>query len=131
MKIYGRTHEELFTNGALGFYSLVTDWGPGFAGGYGERKKKIVRLCFSAENMQELFFAWLRELVFYFSARRMMLEDFHFSFSSQTSLELRAREILFDPRKHEPKIEIKAVTYHLFEVTQGPEGFEATVIFDV
>jgi SHS2 domain-containing protein len=37
----------------------------------------------------------------------------------------------YDPDCHSIKIEVKAVTYHQIQVTSGPSGWEARVIFDV
>jgi len=39
--------------------------------------------------------------------------------------------VIFDPGKHTAKQEVKAVTYHVFSITEGESGFVAKIILDV
>jgi len=42
----------------------------------------------------------------------------------------RCRGERFQPGRHEPGIMVKAVTYHLMEIKETPEGWIVRVVFD-
>ena len=55
------------------------------------------------------------------------------AFESLSPVRLRARVSVyaFDPKRDEPRHEVKAATYHQFEIKKGKSGWRARVIFDI
>ena len=84
-----------------------------------------------AENASELLLGWLRELLFTFSTKRYVLLEYNFTELTDQTLVADAQGFIFDPKRHDQKCEIKAVTYHNFKLEKIKEGFVAEIIFDI
>lgn len=147
LQIWGRDFKELLIHGAEGLFDLVTDLGkmkrllralpvPAWPAGRRQAGEKNsgsakVSVNLEAENAAELFLRWLREWVFLFSTKRVIPVRYHFSKLTQRQLAALIDCVIFDPRVHEQKYEIKAVTYHAFKISSSVKGWSAEVIFDV
>ena len=59
IRAYGETLEDVFTNAAIGMYSLVTD-----LEGIGEIKEIVVTA--ESRSLEGLLVSWLNELIFHF-----------------------------------------------------------------
>ena len=59
LRVYGGTLEELFTNGAKGLFSLITNLSSLDA-------KKSINVKVFSESLDGLFVSWLNELIFQF-----------------------------------------------------------------
>jgi len=119
----------LFEDAAEGFFDLVTDLR---AVRSSKTKKSLeIEMNFQEENTAELFMRWLQELLFIFSARRLVLTRFDFISLTPMMLKLRGEGVPFDPKVHPVRHEVKAVTFHQFRVIQKKNGWEAEVIFDI
>ena len=129
LRIKARDLNGLFKDAAEGFYSLVTDL-DAFKSSKPDRILEA-EMSFQEENAAELFMHWLQELLFYFSARKLVLLEYHFTSLTPMMLKLKAKAVRFDPKTHSSRHEVKAVTHHRFRVTQGKSGWEAEVIFDI
>ncbi|MBU9889828.1 MAG: archease [Candidatus Omnitrophica bacterium] len=119
----------LFGDAARGFFELVTD--PVALKKSEPVVFQNVEVNFREENAEELFMHWLQELLFIFSVRRVVLTDCHFDSLTPMMLKLKARAVLFDPKRHVARHEIKAVTHHRFRVAWNARGWEAEVYFDI
>lgn len=75
---------------------------------------------------EEALREFLAELLYRFSAERTM----YVAFEAGTRA-VRALRGVFDPTRHRPKTEIKAVTWHGLRVEREGPGWKARVIFDV
>ncbi len=130
LKISGRSLEELFRNGALGFFNLITDpervreRGP-----EGGAVREVLEI--RAADSEDLFLGWLKELLYVFSVRRLVLTDFDFEDCGKRHVKAVGRGTVFDPARDVQKYEIKAVTYHQFELRKQKNGWQARVIFDI
>lgn len=130
LHIRGANQEALFRNAASGLFSLITDL---------ERMKTVnaaeeetpVSIRLKGENAEALFFNWLRELLFLFSTRHLVLDQFRFEKLTAHELTAAALGRKFDPKLHEQKYEVKAVTRHQFRVEKTKSGWSAKVIFDI
>ena len=127
LRVYGRDLPDLFANAARGFFNLVTDTDKI------RSPENPARLSFhlKAENEGDLLLAWLRELLFTFSAQKLVLKDFQFGRLSAKELEASAAAYRFDPARDEQRYEVKAVTYHQFKIEKLKDGWTAEVIFDI
>ena len=136
LKIYGRNLEELFLHGALGLYSLMTDvedirakTSRRSAPTYRGRQEQSIRL--RAEGIEALFFDWLRELLFHFSAHKRLFLEIRFQTLSETELDAACHGELFNAHHHRQRTEVKAVTLHQYYVRKTGDFWEAQVIFDI
>ena len=76
LKISATDLKGLFKNAAEGFYNIVTDLDAVKNSPNPSTQK--VEMNFQEENAAELFMHWLQELLFFFSARKLILLDFNF-----------------------------------------------------
>jgi len=83
-----------------------------------------------AGRIDDLLFDWLAELVYMFSAKRLIFASFAVDIRG-TALTALLRGEVFDPGRHGSGTEVKAVTYHGLKVQQEGDGFLAEVIVDI
>ncbi len=121
VKAHGHTVEECFQNAAFAMVDQIVD---------ASTVAPLVEETIAVEGvaLDELLYNFLSEVLFIFDARGIALSEFHVTIGAGT-LECRARGEGFDPAKHSPKQEIKAVTYHMLHVDEQEPS--VTVIFDV
>jgi len=93
-------------------------------------ERDIFEVIQDAPNVEELLVAWLRELLFQFSAREFLFKDFSIEDISSTHIKGIARGERIDRARHELKKEIKAVTYHELKVEKVNDLWQGKVIFD-
>lgn len=74
----------------------------------------------------DLLADWLGEVLFLFEVGHLLPFGF-----SVTRRDGGIRGEPFDPARHEPSHEIKAVTRHLLDVRHAGDGWIATVVVDV
>ena len=127
LRIHGSTGEELFCHAALGLADLITDT----SRLHSLPLDRKISFGLQGENTEDLFLKWLREILFVFSTRKLILLSFDFKILTAHRLQVEAQGLVFDPEKHESNYEVKAVTYHGFKMEKTKSGFEAEVIFDI
>jgi len=124
IRIFGRTCEEVFINGAYALFDLLTDLDKVL-------KAFSYKLRVEAGDREELLIRWLNELLFLFESRGYLFKEFSITHLDQTSLEAAVWGEAFDPSRHERKTEIKAVTYHQVAICEKEGAWEGKVIFDL
>jgi SHS2 domain-containing protein len=127
----GKNLSELFCNAGRGMFSLICD-------ASAVQKKETVPIELRDETLDFLFFDWLDELLFLTSARRYVFCDFTAEVNvgqPPSAVEFAVRGAAagerMDRRRHDLRLEIKAVTYHELKVAKQGDIWTATVIFDV
>jgi len=113
--------ETFFRSAAQGLYHLM-----GITAG-GTEKSVPYALALAAEDLEGLLVAWLGELAYLAESRGLVFEAMAFSALASTHLEAR----LTGRRAGPAGTFIKAVTYHGLKVAKTPEGYAATIVFDV
>lgn len=121
IRAHGATLDELFAAAAAGMFSLVADLRKVRAVGEVEVRVK-------ADDLEALMVRWLSELLFLHETQRLLLKEFDVRIDG-TSLAARARGETIDKKRHELKLNIKAVTYHRLRVDR--KAGLAEVIFDI
>jgi len=121
IRAHGATLDELFAAAAAGMFSLVADLRKVRAVGEVEVRVK-------ADDLEALMVRWLSELLFLHETQRLLLKEFDVRIAG-TSLEARARGEAIDKKRHELKLNIKAVTYHRLRIDR--KAGLAEVIFDI
>lgn len=124
VEIYGRSFEELLQNAAYALFDTIAD-----VSAIRPERTRAIRV--SGNDDESVLMNWLRELLFLFAVE----EEVYASATIQSfqAGELRAlvRGEKLDIERHRFKTELKAVTYHQFQLEHTDDRWTARVIFDV
>lgn len=123
---YGKTEAMLFENASFALFSLMCD-----IGNVKAQDKKEFRL--KRKNVQDLLFDYLNELIFVKDRDAVLLSKFTINVQKNTTYNLFAQVYgeRIDTKRHTLKVDVKAVTKHLFKVEKVKGGYKATVIVDI
>lgn len=95
------------------------------------KAKKTIRIV--ENSVERLFYNWLEEIVFLKDAELLLLSRFHAKVAEKDGkyhLECVAYGEKLKKR-HRQKIDVKAITMHLFEVKKKGPGWTARVVVDI
>jgi len=124
MRVRGESLENLFENAGLALFDILTDVTL-------VRRHSRSEISLKAESVEDLFVAWLRELLYLFYVRKKLFCAFQIIKFKETSLAAVCWGEQYDSQRHILLTEIKAVTYHELSITRTQSGWEAQAIFDV
>ena len=125
LRVNGKNLSELLTNAAQGLFETI-------AVVETIDESNSVEIYLTAESVEDLFVAWLDELIFQHETKEIFFKRAAVQQCSETevSATVYGEPANFD--KHEVYTEIKSVTYHQLQVVQKPDGsWFAQVIFDL
>jgi SHS2 domain-containing protein len=124
IQVFGEDLKALFENAGLALFDLVADV---------SRVKPSVEypVQVSGSDWPDLMVNWLRELLFFWSGKELLVKEIEVTEIFEYELSARIRVEPFNAARHRLNQEIKAVTYHRIQVTRTPTGWEAIVVFDV
>jgi len=94
------------------------------------KNKEEVELV--GENLEELLFDWLAELIYLKDSKSMLFSQFDLKIEKPDGYKLTA-SIWGEPtdqKKHQVRVDVKAVTYHLLEVKKTDDKWTAKVVLD-
>jgi SHS2 domain-containing protein len=121
IEVYGTSRQELFENAARGIFSLLTD--PASV-------RPLVEKKIAVRGNGELFINFLNELLFVWDVERFIPAEVFVDFVPEgANVVLRGES--FDEQKHSIRLEMKAVTYHNFMITEDAGLYKATFVIDV
>ncbi len=122
----GRTLEELFREAAVATFEVMVD-----TKGVEPRITREVEL--KNEAVDGLLFDWLSELVYMKDAEAVLFSKFNVNIKKNDAYELRAKASgeNINQQKHILRSDVKAVTFHMFEVKKTEENWTARVILDI
>jgi SHS2 domain-containing protein len=122
----GRTLEELFREAAVATFEVMVD-----TKGVEPRITREVEL--KNEAVDGLLFDWLSELVYLKDAEAVLFSKFNVNIKKNDAYELKANASgeNINQQKHILRSDVKAVTYHMFEVKKTEENWTARVILDI
>lgn len=121
VKCGGRDLEECFENAAYAMFDQVID-----ASAVEHTTERTVEI--TADDDEDRLYSFLSELLFVMDCETLVFNEFKVTFDGDKVRCVAQGEPL-DLRKHHPKTEIKAVTYHMLSVNRDEPS--VTVIFDV
>ena len=86
-----------------------------------------------AESAEMLLFDFLQEIIFFKDAESLLLlpEEIHLQGERAMRLDARLSGEEVDIHRHQPRVDVKAVTMHCFALRRKGEGWEAEVVLDV
>jgi SHS2 domain-containing protein len=124
VEIEGHDWPQLLGNAAFCVFDLMLDSGR-------IRDAECREVEIASPDASELLLDWLREVLYLFSAHGYATRRVAFADVSPTHLKARLYGERFDSERHRLRLEIKSPTYHEYRVEQTPDGWRATVLFDV
>lgn len=124
IRVYGETLEDVFTNAAIGMYSLITDL-------EGIREKRDVAIDVESHSLDGLLVSWLNELIFHFDTYGFIGKNIHIATLSNNRIIANVSGEDFDAEKHEKRLLIKAATYHQLSIEKREGQWVTNVIFDI
>lgn len=86
------------------------------------------------KKIDRLLFDFLDDLLFYKDSELLVFSKFELTIMEQAGeyvLKCRASGEALESDKHERKVDIKAITMHLFEVKKVEGGWQAQVLVDI
>jgi SHS2 domain-containing protein len=125
---YGGTLAEAFENAALAMFETMTDT---------KKIKPNAEETVKAEGQdkQALLYSWLEQLLLLFDLRGLVLSRFKVNSIEKTGdaykLIAKVYGEPFDPKKHNQKVGVKAVTYHRMEIKESAELATMKFILDI
>ncbi len=124
IQVFGSDAKTLFSNAAIALFDLITDIGS-------LKGLEYVNLKISGEDWADLMVNWLREILFLWNGRELLVKTAFIESLTQKNLSAKVTCDPYSPERHVIKTEIKAVTYHQIQVNSTLTGWEAKIIFDV
>jgi len=123
----GKDLNELFRQAALAMYNVMVDV---------EKVYRVEEITLEMRNndLSLLLHDWLNELLYITDTKQIVFSDFLVRITKEDSeylLKGKAFGEKLDLSKHNPKTEIKAVTYHSLEVKRSGDLWEGTVVLDL
>ena len=121
-----KTLEELLIEGAKATFEVMVK--------LEEVKPKEKReIAIEAESPEKLFFEWIGELIYLKDADYMVFSKFDVKIKKGQKYVLQgtAWGEGIDPEKHTLNVDVKAITYHHFSVTEEKGTWKAFVILDI
>jgi SHS2 domain-containing protein len=124
IRAYGETLEDVFTNAAMGMYSLITDL-------KGVEEIKEIVVAAESPSPEGLFVSWLNELIFHFDTYGFIGRKIRVETLENHRIVAKISGEDFDPERHERRLLIKAATYHQLSMEKKEGHWVASVIFDI
>ena len=127
-RAYGRDLAEAFENAALAFFEVMVDTSK-------VEPRGEVKIELEAEDEKALLYDWLERFLYLHDVQGLVMSKFKVEDLSRLKGRLRIKARAwgerFDPVKHEPKVGIKAVTYHLMDIKQEKDRCSVQAVVDI
>lgn len=122
--IYGSSFKELLENAGIALFEQMADLSE-------VKAKDTIEVSAKGDTTEELFMAWLREILYLFHGEGYLLKEFEVKELGKDSVRASVRGEKMDLERHEMGDEVKGVTYHRLEVKEIDGKWRARVILDV
>lgn len=124
----GKTLEELFENCATALTAVMVDT---------ETIKPISNSQFQISNkeIENLLFDFLSELVFIKDLKQLLFSKFEIKINKLDAKGYKLEADLWgekiDPKKHQLHSDVKAITWHMFQLEKEKDSWKARVVLDI
>ena len=122
VKAYGKTLAEAFEHAAKGMFDIITD--ESIIDPVGQYD-----ISLEAPDLEQLLVDWLSQLLFLNGAQNLVFGKFEVTVTGNR-LSAQVFGEKYDTKKHKMGVEIKAVTYHMLQVSEKDPIF-VQVLFDI
>jgi len=128
IEAYGDTLEELLENSALALFDVMVN--------VDKVEHKVAReVEVRGFDLENLLYNWLEEWLFYYCSEALVFSKFRVEKLSRENEEYVVKAKgwgeEFNPRKHEPEVEVKAVTYYQMSISRKDGKWVARFILDI
>ena len=121
----GKTLEALFANAAKALVHFFVDLET-------IKAREELKIEVTGEDKESLLVNWLSEILFLIDSDNWLLSDFRVSIRGTNSLSATVRGEKWNRSRHVPKLLVKAVTYHLLEISKvSGAGWQSRVFVDI
>lgn len=93
------------------------------------RLERVIHL--QEGSLEYLLIDFLQEFIYYKDAESLLLLPAQIAIREGFHLEARLVGEALDPHRHELLVDVKAVTMHLFSLTNDTQGWKAQVVLDI
>jgi protein archease len=123
-RAFGATRAELFENAAIALVSLATEL-------EAIQPAREYPLSAAAPDPESLLVAWLSEVLYWLDGRRILFRRFRVMEMHESHLTAVGLGEPHDPARHQPRLIVKAVTWHQLRIAQSGGRWIAEVYLDV
>jgi SHS2 domain-containing protein len=124
VEAWGETLEEAFSQAGLALFDTMLDVKK-------VRTKTTLEIQTNGHDEKELLYNYLEELLLLFEVKQLALGSFTVNSITPTQAEIKLKGKAsgepYDRARHNGKVEVKGITYHLMEIEKHPG--KATVRF--
>ncbi len=124
IRVRAASWEQLFVDAAKGLFSVL------LANPNAIQPLQEMAFTIPGHEYDDLLLDWLCELLYVFSTRRLVFGEFELR-RMPDGIAAQARGEPLDRARHQPHVEIKAITYHGLKVERTEDGWLAEVIVDI
>jgi SHS2 domain-containing protein len=126
LEVFGANLEELFADAAIGMTEIMVE-----LDGLEERQEIAFEL--EGDDLEDLFFKWLSEVIFYKDAECLLLKRCELRIDEKDKPALKAQVFgdEIDPKRHNLKVDVKGVTYYKFGIKKENDHWRGEVVFDL
>jgi SHS2 domain-containing protein len=127
-RAYGRNLAEALENAALALFEVMVDTSQ-------VRPLKEVSIELETEDVGALLYDWLDRFLYFHDAQGLVLSKFKVDELNQRGqgfrLKARAWGELFDPKRHDARTAVKAMTYHMMDINLEKDKCMVQVVVDI
>ncbi len=124
IRAWGSQFSELFEEAGKALFSVLVNLKT-------VSPSQKIKIELNRESGEELFLAWLKELLFIFDAKHLFLSKFKIIDLNLGKLTAEVEGEPIDRGKHILGKEVKAITHHQFKLVQDKAHYFAEVILDI
>jgi SHS2 domain-containing protein len=124
LEVWGDDLSDLFAHAGWSFFDLMIEARP-----FELRQERPITV--EAPDREALLVAWLGELLYIFETEHLVFAQLLIQNITSQTLSAIGRGEYFDPKKHQVKTAVKAVTYHQVRIWEAKGLWRARVIFDL
>ena len=124
IRAWGAEFSEVFEEAGKALFSVMAELDS-------VSPKERLKVELAADSGEELFLKWLKELLFIFDTKRLLLCEFRVLDLRSTRLAAEMAGEKLDNSKHKLGREVKAVTRHQFKLAREKARYLAEVILDI
>jgi SHS2 domain-containing protein len=127
-RAYGRDLAEAFENAALAFFEVMVDTSK-------VQPREKIAIEVKAEDEKALLYDWIERFLYLRDAKGLVMSKFKVEEFERSNggfkIKAKAWGERFDPKKHEARTAVKAVTYHMMEIKHERGKCSVQAVVDI
>jgi SHS2 domain-containing protein len=128
VEAWGETLEEAFSQAGLALFNTMLDVKK-------VRTKTNLEIQTNGHDEKELLYNYLEELLLLFEVKQLALGSFTVNSITPTQAEIKLKGKAsgepYDRARHNGKVEVKGITYHLMEIEKHPTKVTVRFLLDL